>query len=1180
MADPKNPLLDGEDIQGNVFPGFQRQGRMLVGYRAPSEQALRAALAVLAPHVTPVPPVLEHRDARKNAFVAGEPLPQFPELWTSLALGASALDRLGESAVRALDEAFDVGMRPARTGDPWKVKDAQGNPNPACPANWVIGRPSDPLDLLLILGFDDWDASGGADLLAGVEAAGLVEIHRDQGVRLDNDSEHFGFADGISEVGVRGVVEIRGEERLLTTRYGVPPRDGLEFGRPGQVLVWPGQFFVGAPTSETKVDTAPPKYKNGAFLVFRRLAQDVPAFDEETQRLAQSLSAAGKPVAAESLRAIIIGRWRSGAALMRHAQDPGSSDPPIAANYFEFGDASPDLDLAGGHVAGAVADAAPGRGLNCPAFAHIRKVNPRDLPTDKGDAALTRSFQMLRRGFPFGPPYDRTNPANPGNGKQRGLLFLAYQRSIATGFDQLNRDWMNIDKGPGPGGFDLLVGQRVDSETGVYLPKTATLYDAPSPAAGREMTVPSTWVTPTGGAYLFAPSLSMIRTLAAPPVVASASELRAIALARHVSHTLSVSFDAVRVEPAPHDGVATRRSVAGRESLVEAAWRTTAMLASASDGLGGASIESLDLSGEHFPIDVLTVQDAAALAEQPELRSLAIDGVTLEGTALARLVGHLPRLASLDLAGCDIDDADLATIAHARPSVREVSVGLAPIRLGHRFGAPRLGANLLRSLEGFTGLRAVGLRGTKVSDADAAGSDLWDRVERVDLGETGISDPTAIRLARSTTLSEVELDRTLVTDVGAKAVVSGTVESISFAGTRISTACFEGRVGERIARLDLAWTAVDDRFGNVVKHLRALRDVDLSRTAVADDTAAALAASRSLERLIVAWTRMSVAGVGRLAGCRVAELDLRGLHTDAEALRRLAASPDLRALKLSVAGWGGLSEIGALVDLEGPAEIDGSVPQRLRSLRCRGRLDEASARVLAAGQSLNSIAIDGSVSGARFASGFAALREFRAENADLDDAALSGLLKTAGIEALYISGNPVEEAIDGIDGKFIHTLELRNSRVDDRAIPALARLPRLHCLDLPFTGVTSKGIASLVAQAGNLQSLAVDASQVDDASAAALARHPRLMELYLYGDQVDDKTLRRLEKVAIRDLSLVDTGVNDGSIPTIAGMPRLRALRLGDGLSAAGLESLRALRPDVSIEATPSFRPARNGPLP
>src|SRR5258708_23380984 len=251
MADPKNPLLDGDDIQGNIFPGFQRQGRMLVGYRAPSEHALRAALAVLAQRVTPLPPVLDHRDGRKNAFIAGDPAPQMPELWTNLALAAGALDRLGEKAVRALDEAFDVGMRPIRTGDPWKVTDAQGNPNPACPANWVIGRPSDPLDLLLILAFDDWDAAGGTNLLRDVEAAGLVEIHRDPGVRLDNDSEHFGFADGISEVGVRGVVKIRDEERLLTTRYGVPPRDGLEFGRPGQVLVWPGQFFVGAHTSET-----------------------------------------------------------------------------------------------------------------------------------------------------------------------------------------------------------------------------------------------------------------------------------------------------------------------------------------------------------------------------------------------------------------------------------------------------------------------------------------------------------------------------------------------------------------------------------------------------------------------------------------------------------------------------------------------------------------------------------------------------------------------------------------------------------------------------------------------------------------------------------------------------------------------------------------------------------------
>lgn len=63
------------------------------------------------------------------------------------------------------------------------------------------------------------------------------------------------------------------------------------------------------------------------------------------------------------------------------------------------------------------------------------------------------------------------------------------------------------------------------------------------------------------------------------------------------------------------------------------------------------------------------------------------------------------------------------------------------------------------------------------------------------------------------------------------------------------------------------------------------------------------------------------------------------------------------------------------------------------------------------------------------------------------------------------------------------------------------------------------------------------------------------------------------------DLSLVETGISDDSVPTLAGMPKLRALRLGVELSAASLESLRALRPDVLIQAMPSFHPGRGSGL-
>ena len=83
----------------------------------------------------------------------------------------------------------------------------------------------------------------------------------------------------------------------------------------------------------------------------------------------------------------------------------------FALNHFNYATDVPPLVLSDGQsIPGATGNPSPVVGVQCPAWAHIRKVNPRDLGTDQGGEAETLSFQMLRRGIPFGPPYDRGRP--------------------------------------------------------------------------------------------------------------------------------------------------------------------------------------------------------------------------------------------------------------------------------------------------------------------------------------------------------------------------------------------------------------------------------------------------------------------------------------------------------------------------------------------------------------------------------------------------------------------------------------------------------------------------------------------------------------------------------------------------------------------------------------------------
>lgn len=518
MSDAQEPLLDAGDIQGNIVPGFDRREQYLVAFSSDDKDALQSALRAVRSRLTTVTTALGHRDERKSAFMARSARPERGDLWLNVALGPRATDALGAAEIRGLDHAFDTGMRAALTGDPTAATLPDGTPNPAHRNNWVVGSRAKPVDLLLIFAHDR-DVTGHAEPIVDQLASRLgAPTYREPAALMPGGIEHFGFRDGVSQAGIRGRIRHDGEERPITTRYGVPSRDGVDFGKPGQPLVWPGRFLTGQPTFAGEDAGLAPEFTNGSFLVFRRLSQDVEAFDDDTEAMARELTAAsGRSISAEDLRALLVGRFRSGAALMRHDRDPGQAEGPDEINYFAFGTAVPSIALADGTpVKGAPADPDVLRGRRCPVWSHIRKVNPRDIGTDRGDALMTLGFQMLRRGIPFGLPYDRSNPAAPDNAKERGLLFLSYQRSIDDQFGSLNRGWMNQEQLPNAGGFDLLVGQSVSEGNGLYAEKPAVFFGPPTTGNqdGTSFKAPRQWVTPTGGAFLFAPSITFIDTFA------------------------------------------------------------------------------------------------------------------------------------------------------------------------------------------------------------------------------------------------------------------------------------------------------------------------------------------------------------------------------------------------------------------------------------------------------------------------------------------------------------------------------------------------------------------------------------------------------------------------------------------------------------------------------------------
>ena len=101
-------------------------------------------------------------------------------------------------------------------------------------------------------------ADNGHDLAARVEEIrdgldGLDVLYEQHAEALPGalaGHEHFGFKDGVSQPGVRGRLSTAPDD-YLTPRYPAAPPDGdadqrpALYGKPGQQLVWPGQFLLG-----------------------------------------------------------------------------------------------------------------------------------------------------------------------------------------------------------------------------------------------------------------------------------------------------------------------------------------------------------------------------------------------------------------------------------------------------------------------------------------------------------------------------------------------------------------------------------------------------------------------------------------------------------------------------------------------------------------------------------------------------------------------------------------------------------------------------------------------------------------------------------------------------------------------------------------------------------------------
>jgi deferrochelatase/peroxidase EfeB len=459
-----------------------------------------------------------------------------PDEVLQVAFTFAGLQALGIS--QAIQDGFPTDFRSGMTGDEARSR-RLGDVGCNDPKRWSWGGPNNVPHLLVALiakperGLAALEADIKDDLWDRAFLRPLCLSTSDMG-----GHEPFGFKDGVSQPRPDWKRELSrgarksdrhsrksGREKTLLgylTEYttksalgefllGYPNEYGHYTDRP---LVDPtddpADVLPRAEDEPSKKDFA----RNGTYLVFRDLEQDVAAFwkyvDSQTKHHQDEC---GKEPGRDQLAEAMVGRKMTGEPLVELQTQPiaGVKEKKAPKNQFTF-----------------LTDPA---GVKCPFGAHIRRANPRTADVPEGTTPLNivgrllgfggtdprydvlesvRFHRILRRGREYGPPVtiDRAlGEQTPPEGG-RGLRFICLNANILRQFEFLQNSWISNPRFNGLEEADPLLGNREKMCVG---DRTDTFTWPQASGINRRYEGLPAFVTVRGGAYFFMPGLRALK---------------------------------------------------------------------------------------------------------------------------------------------------------------------------------------------------------------------------------------------------------------------------------------------------------------------------------------------------------------------------------------------------------------------------------------------------------------------------------------------------------------------------------------------------------------------------------------------------------------------------------------------------------------------------------------------